>query len=114
MGAAVGWGLLYGLMWWFIGPLTLEPILLGQSFTWTTVAADGALASLIGHMLYGASMASVFFLQERRHDDRLRLDRRPLAARRENGGRLPAVTTPAPAAWLFVLGLGIVLPLLLG
>jgi uncharacterized membrane protein YagU involved in acid resistance len=34
--AAVAWGTLYGLIWWFLGPLTLFPILLGGTFTWTT------------------------------------------------------------------------------
>ncbi|MBI1878866.1 MAG: hypothetical protein HYR94_11720, partial [Chloroflexi bacterium] len=31
LGSGVAWGLVYGLAWWFIGPLTLMPILLGAS-----------------------------------------------------------------------------------
>ena len=29
-GVGLAWGLVYGLMWWLLGPLTLMPILLGN------------------------------------------------------------------------------------
>jgi len=28
-GSAIAWGLVYGLLWWFIGPMTLQPISAG-------------------------------------------------------------------------------------
>jgi uncharacterized membrane protein YagU involved in acid resistance len=108
--AGIAWGLLYGLVWWFVGRLTLFPILQGLSFTWTHEAAADALPLLIGHLIYGAVTAVVFLVFERRHRDWMLLDPR-FAAR--HARLLRPTGTPAPALWFFAVGLGVLLQIVL-
>ena len=108
--AGIAWGLLYGLVWWFVGRLTLFPILQGLSFTWTHEAAADALPLLIGHLIFGAVTAVIFLEFERRHRDWMLLD--PRFAARHARLRRPS-GTPAPALWFFAVGLGVLLQIVL-
>ncbi len=89
----------------------IMPILLGHAPSWTMQAADGLLPSLLGYVIYDAATGLVFFWFESHHAKWLLLDKR-VAAREAYLRRPPG--TPAPALWLVVLGLGLVLPIALG
>jgi hypothetical protein len=110
LGLGVAWGWMFGLICWYLGPLTLSPVILHGSFDWTTQAADPLLPSLMGYLIYGATTAFTFLVLERRYAHWLLLD--PRTAARELRRTRP-VGTPAPALWMFVLGLGVLLPILL-
>ncbi|MFF3245456.1 hypothetical protein ACFYWY_17390 [Streptomyces sp. NPDC002870] len=59
------WGLAYGALWWFLGPLTLLPILLGRPVAWDVATAQALIPSLLGHLAYGAVTAAVLALLSR-------------------------------------------------
>jgi len=111
LGLGVAWGWLFGLIWWFVGPMTLLPLLLTGVCDWSADAASALLPSLMGHLIYGATTAFAFLVMERRYTRWLLLD--PRIAARETR-RVRPVGTPAPALWLFALALGVLLPILLG
>jgi hypothetical protein len=71
----------------------------------------GLLPSLIGHLVFGAVTACVFPILQNRYLRRLMLD--PRVAMREKR-RIRPLGTPAPALCFLVLGLGVLLPILLG
>jgi hypothetical protein len=47
-------GVAYGAFGWWLGPLTLLPLLGGQPLAWSLAAAQRQFASLLGFLLYGA------------------------------------------------------------
>ncbi len=49
------WGVTYGALWWFVGPLTVRPILAGDPIGWDLPSAQAAFPPLLGHLMYGAS-----------------------------------------------------------
>ena len=54
-GDVVLWGVAYGAFLWFLGPLTMQPLILGRLPTWDVTAAQAAYPSLLGHVIWGAT-----------------------------------------------------------
>ena len=59
--AAISNGVIYGLIWWIIGPLTLSPILMGEGPSWSLDAAGASFLNLTGHILYGGFTGLAFY-----------------------------------------------------
>ncbi len=111
LAASGAWGWVFGLIWWYAGPLTLLPLMLTGEIDWRASAVVSLLPSLFGHLIYGAVTGLMFFVLEHRSLSRHMLDPR-MAAREARHVRPEG--TPAPALWLFAMGLGVALPILLG
>lgn len=60
--ATISSGVLYGLLWWVVGPLTLSPLLTGQKLTWGPGEAAIAFPLLIGYLLFGAVTGLSFYV----------------------------------------------------
>jgi len=53
--ATLSSGLLLGLLWWIVGPLTVLPLLMGSRPTWSFSEAAAAFPDLVGFLLYGGA-----------------------------------------------------------
>jgi hypothetical protein len=111
LGLGVMWGWLFGLIWWYLGPITLLPLLLTGETDWRANAVSALLPSLMGHLIFGATTAFVFLSLESRQRRKLLLSPRTAAYEIR---RIRPVGTPAPALWIFALGMGVLLPIILG
>ncbi len=60
--SALGYGLLYGGAWWFLGALTLMPLIMGMGLgvNWNASTAVQMLPSLAGHLIYGAILGTSY------------------------------------------------------
>ncbi len=60
--SGLGYGLTYGAAWWFLGPLTLMPLMMGMGLgvNWNAAAVSQMLPSLFGHLLYGAVLGLTY------------------------------------------------------
>lgn len=77
-GETIYWGLVYGAAWWFIGAVTLLPLLSGDPIAWDVDSARELLPALIGHLVYGVVTALAFVVLRREHAA-IHIDRGSLA-----------------------------------
>jgi uncharacterized membrane protein YagU involved in acid resistance len=60
-GAGLGWGAVYGLVWWVVGGLILMPVFLGMSaFSPLKMMLPVAMGSMVGHLMYGVILGLLF------------------------------------------------------
>jgi uncharacterized membrane protein YagU involved in acid resistance len=55
-------GLLYGFIWWFLGPLIIMPVWLGMGLQLSAAGMSAAIPSLWGHLVWGFILGLVFSL----------------------------------------------------
>jgi uncharacterized membrane protein YagU involved in acid resistance len=53
LGRVLGVGAVYGLVWWFLGPLLIMPMMMGMGPQLSAAGMSGAIPSLVGHILFG-------------------------------------------------------------
>jgi hypothetical protein len=54
------WGLVYGVIWWVLGPMILMPLLLGMPLQFGAAFTPPMLMSLVGHLAYGLITGLVY------------------------------------------------------
>lgn len=68
----IGLGLLYGLIWWFLGPLIIMPVWLGMGLQLSVAGMSAAIPSLWGHLVWGFILGLVFSLTAKRPESEIR------------------------------------------
>ena len=58
LGAALG--LVYGAIWWVLGPMILMPLMLGMGLQFGAAVTPPMLMSLVGHLTYGLITGLVY------------------------------------------------------
>ncbi len=52
-GRAAVWGLVYGAIWWVLGPMIIMPLIMGMGLQFAAAFSGPMLMSLMGHLIYG-------------------------------------------------------------
>lgn len=65
LGSSLGWGAGYGILWWFLGPLTLWPLMSGSGIDWSSSNAADLFGPLVGHIIYGLMIGFIYAAVDR-------------------------------------------------
>jgi len=63
---AILWGLLFGLIWWFVGTLTLAPMVMGLPVTWSKAVMCNELPMLLGSLVFGFVLGLCYYWRKNR------------------------------------------------
>ncbi len=64
-GSSMGWGVGFGMFWWFLGPLTIFPLLGRMPIDWSADQGAALFGSLIGHIIYGFILGTIYAFLDR-------------------------------------------------
>jgi uncharacterized membrane protein YagU involved in acid resistance len=59
-GSGVGYGLLYGIIWWVLGALILMPVILGMGVQFAHMFEKTPMMSLMGHIIWGLILGAAY------------------------------------------------------
>jgi hypothetical protein len=59
-------GLIYGVIWWVLGPMILMPLMLGMGLQFGAAFTPPMLMSLVGHLAYGLITGLVYTAYSKR------------------------------------------------
>jgi len=59
-GAGILLGLLYGAIWWVLGPLVIMPVWLGMGLQLSATGVTMAIPSLWGHLVFGFILGLIY------------------------------------------------------
>lgn len=98
-GETIFLGVAYGTLWWYLGPLTALPVVLGAGPVWDLPSLQAQFPGLLGHLIYGVTAGAVLALLREPHWARR-------GAARVGGGRtlVRGALAGLAAAWLLGLG----------
>src|SRR5271166_2280464 len=64
-GSSMGWGLGFGIFLWFLGPLTVFPIVGRQPLDWSAEQGTALFGSLVGYIIYGFILGTIYAFLDR-------------------------------------------------
>jgi hypothetical protein len=60
LGSGITWGLIYGAIWWVLGPLLIMPTWMGMGPQLMGAGISAAIPSLGAHLLFGGALGYVY------------------------------------------------------